>query len=96
MVVEFLGAVAVFDVAIAMGAKSARTIFEVGEGGVVPFGFSVEEEGLEAVADDFIVGGEAAEVDEGGVEVDEADDGVGFTTIFFALHAGREADDEGG
>ena len=61
---------------------------------MVPIGIPIHEERLEASADDFVIGGEAAEIDEGGVDVDEADDGVCFSSVLLTLHTWRETDDE--
>ncbi len=57
---------------------------------MVPVRILVVQERFETAADDFVICGQAAEIEQGRIDVDETDDSMRFSPVLFAIHTGRE------
>jgi hypothetical protein len=94
-VVEFFGAVVVLDVTVAIGAEGVVVLTVGGEGVVRPIGLGVLEEGDEGAAFEIGIGGEPAEVGEGGVDGEEFG-GLGAALVLRQAWHGDDEGDAGG
>ena len=95
MVVEFFAAVGVLDVAPAFGADSVVALVVGGDGGAGAGGLGIFELGKEADAFEVVARGEAAEFDEGGIEIKEFG-GLFAAAIFVDAGSGEDEGDAGG
>ncbi len=73
VVVEFLGAIGVDDIPEVLGTHRVVVLAKGGEGWEFPGGVGFVEQRNEAMAFEAGTLGEAAELDEGGIEIDETD-----------------------
>jgi hypothetical protein len=95
-VVVELFAVGKFGVAPMLGADGDLIRAVPGDGRFIPGGSGVVEERPEAAAFEFRAGREAAEVDEGGVEVEEFDGAFTLTARFGDAGGGDSHDNAAG